>query len=162
MLTIPIKNKTLVVIPSEPLEEYEAKGLIGLREYYNPQNMFDKVYLFSPREKNTREAYGMSVVPTGYYQLADKIKKTGVSVVRAYGGFWAADMACRNRVPGVPIIVSVHDPSPELIHQSVCYADYVFCVSEIVAQAAIKKGVEKERIRILPCLLYTSPSPRDS
>ena len=147
---MPSNKKKLIVIPSESICEYEAKGLARLREYYNPAGFFDEVYALSPLEKEKREAYGMQIIPTSYYKLASKIREIGALVVRAYGGFWTADMACRNRVDGVPVIVSLHDPSPHMIHKSVQFADYVFCVSDAVANVAIQKGVKKDRIRLLP------------
>jgi glycosyltransferase involved in cell wall biosynthesis len=72
------------------------------------------------------------------------------AVVRAYGGHWPADVACRNRVPGVPILVSVHDSHPDMLHDTVRYADMVLCVSALVQQQVLACGTDPSRVRRLP------------
>jgi glycosyltransferase involved in cell wall biosynthesis len=71
-------------------------------------------------------------------------------LVRAYGGYWAADLCCRERLGGVPVVVSVHDSNPKLLRPAVRYADRVLCTSWQVAQLVASFGVEGGRIRLLP------------
>jgi glycosyltransferase involved in cell wall biosynthesis len=141
----------LAVIPSDPLAAYKLKGIASwLEAYYNPMHFFDKVYLLSPLEKEFRCEFDMIIVPTMQNQLKARIKELHIDVVRAYGGYWASDMACYNKVKGVPVIVSVHDTNPQLLHESIRKADVVFCVSAIVRSLVLKKYARHERMWILP------------
>jgi glycosyltransferase involved in cell wall biosynthesis len=141
----------LAVIPSDPLAAYKQKGTSSwLDEYYNPMHFFDKVYLLSPLEKESRCEFGMIIVPTMQNQLKERIKELNIDVVRAYGGYWASDMACYNKVKGVPVIVSVHDTNPQILHESIRKADIVFCVSAIVRSLVLKKFARHDRVWILP------------
>jgi glycosyltransferase involved in cell wall biosynthesis len=141
----------LAVIPSDPLAALKQKGISSwLEDYYNPVRFFDKVYLLSPLEKEFRSEFGMIIVPTLQNQLKARIKELHIDVVRAYGGYWASDMACYNKVKGVPVIVSVHDTNPQILHESISKADVVFCVSPIVRSLVLKKYARHERVWILP------------
>ena len=73
-----------------------------------------------------------------------------IDVIRAYGGYWACDMVCNNKVNGVPVVVSVHDTNPELLHNSIKKADVVFCVSEAVRKLVLTKFKRLDRVWILP------------
>lgn len=140
----------LVVIPSDPIDAYERSGIDWIEGYYNPQKMFREVFVLSPREKGERQAYGMTIIGVTEREYLHVLRDIKPNVVRAYGGFWPADLACRYRLPGVPVIVSVHDTNPLLLHRSVRYADLVICVSGAVEKLVLSKGVEPERIRRLP------------
>jgi len=141
----------LAVIPSDPLAAYKLKGISAwLEGYYNPAHFFDTVYLLSPLEKEFRREFGMTVVPTGQNQLKERIKELHIDVVRAYGGYWASDLACYNKVKGVPVIVSVHDTNPQLLHDSIRKADMVFCVSAAVRSLVVTKFPRHDRVWILP------------
>ncbi|AJY69266.1 glycosyltransferase [Geobacter sulfurreducens] len=143
--------RRLAVIPSDPLAAYELKGNAGiLRDYYNPAHYFDEVYCFSPLETEERFAHGMHVVPTSAEQLPLRIEQFGVQAVRAYGGFWPADFACLNKARGVPVVVSVHDTNPGLLHDSVLQADQVWVVSDAVKALVTQRGVPDDKIRLLP------------
>jgi len=49
----------LVVIPSDPLQQYVDKGRGNLLEdYYNPLKFFDEVYVLSPKEKKKPSKMG--------------------------------------------------------------------------------------------------------
>ena len=71
---------------------------------------------------------------------------TQVDVVRAYGGYWASDYAVYFRKPDVPVVVSVHDTNPRLLHKSLMGADYVWSVSGAVSTALLEKGLEPHRL----------------
>ncbi|MFP4380624.1 MAG: glycosyltransferase [Candidatus Sumerlaeia bacterium] len=142
---------TLAVIPSDPMSAYEAVGChVWAEAYYNPGNAFDKVFLFSPLEKEAKFQYGMETIPTKPGQLPGRIRENAVDIVRAYGGYWACDMACKNKVKGIPVVVSVHDTNPDELYNSVAKADYVFCMSRAVRELVLTKFPHEERVWILP------------
>ncbi len=144
--------KRLAVIPSDLIEEYFKKGHYEqwVRNYYNPCRFFDEVYLLSPFEKDRREWLGMRVVHTPVKELKKRIKDLKIDIVRAYGGNWASRWACRNKVNGVPVIVSVHDRRPERIYDAIKDADIVLCVSPVVKEAVTPKFKKQDRAWILP------------
>jgi glycosyltransferase involved in cell wall biosynthesis len=142
--------KKLVVIPSDPIAEYEKQGLYFLKEYYNPGGFFDEVYALSPYEKEDRFAYGMHIMHVEPRHFSTQVRKIKPDVVRAYGGYWACDLACKNKIPRIPVIVSVHDTNPDLLYPSVKKADLVICMAQVVADLVATRGVSKEKIRILP------------
>lgn len=145
------KEWRLVVIPSDPIADYERSGIgTWLEAYYNPMGIFEEVYALSPLEKGERKAYGMTILGASGREFHDLLRNIRPDVVRAYGGFWPADLACRFRLHGVPVIVSVHDSNPSMLHKSVCYADLVICISKAVEKLVLAKGVNPERIRQLP------------
>lgn len=142
-------GKRLLVIPSEPLLTYERVGVASLLQgYYNPAGMFSEVFAWCPAEPRDRRAHGMSVLT--WRSLRRVLREVQPDVVRAYGGYWACDAACRWRAPGVPVVVSVHDPHPHMVHRSVRYAEMVVCMSEVVEQAVLARGTSPQRIRRLP------------
>lgn len=144
-------RRRLAVVPSDPLSAYDAKGNSYFREdYYNPNNHFSEVFCFSPLEDKEQFKYGMHVIPTTAEQLPGRIRDLGIDVVRAYGGYWACDYACENKVEGVPVVVSVHDTNPKILHESIHKADYVFAVSQAVKNLLIERGVSQSKICILP------------
>src|SRR5208337_3902299 len=79
-----------------------------------------------------------------------RLVQLGINVVRAYGGCWPCDFACGNRAKEVPIVVSVHDTNPSLLHESIHNADQVWAVSDAVKEVVMGKGVPAEKIRMLP------------
>jgi len=144
--------KRLAVIPSDLIEEYFKKGHYEewVKNYYNPCQFFDEVYLLSPMEKDRSEWLGMKVIHTPAKELKKRIKDLKIDVVRAYGGNWAARFACENKVDGVPVIVSVHDRRHERIYDAIKDADIVFCTSLIVKEVVTEKFKKKDRAWILP------------
>jgi glycosyltransferase involved in cell wall biosynthesis len=141
----------LAVIPSDPTEAYKRKGIASwLKDYYNPLHFFDEVYLFSPLEKEERHEFGMHIIPTKPKQLKSYLKEFGVDIVRAYGGYWACDMACQNKVNGVPVVVSVHDKRLKFLHDSIKKADVIFCVSETVRKLVLTKVNKLDMVWLLP------------
>ncbi len=121
--------RRLVVIPSDPIASYELAGYASrLKNRYNPQKMFDEVFAISPLEKGERKAYGIRIIGVTKREFLPVLRDIQPNVVRAFGGYWPADLACRYRLPGVPVVVSVHDTNPSLLHRSVRYADLVICV----------------------------------
>ena len=146
-----MRNNRLVVIPSDPIAAYEQKGTASwLERYYNPGGYFAEVFAVSPLEEGERRAYGMTILGASEEQFRGVIEGIAPDVVRAYGGYRAADLACLHRLPGVPVVVSVHDTNPALLHPSVRYADLVICVSEAVKRCVMRIGVPASRIRLLP------------
>jgi glycosyltransferase involved in cell wall biosynthesis len=144
-------EKALVVIPADPIASYEAAGYGSwLESYYNPQGMFREVFALSVMEKGTRQAHGMTIVGAKKQEFGSILRSLKPDVVRAYGAHWPADMACRHKMAGVPVVVSVHDTNPNVIHRSVRYADVVICLSQAVKTQILAVGVEPHRIRILP------------
>ncbi|VAW48330.1 hypothetical protein MNBD_GAMMA03-2077 [hydrothermal vent metagenome] len=144
--------KTLAVIPSEPIAEYldAGYGADWLMDYYNPSHYFDKVYLLSPLEEDESDFLGMEVIKTLDKELPKRLKELNVDVVRAYGGYWACDMACNYKVKGIPVVVSVHDINPNLLHDSIKKADIVLCVSSIVKEKVLEKFPNESHVWILP------------
>jgi glycosyltransferase involved in cell wall biosynthesis len=145
------KTKRLAVIPSDPIEAYKNKGIESwLVDYYNPLHFFDNVYLLSPLEKEEKNEFGMAVIPTKPDRLKNRIKELAIDLVRAYGGYWACDMACNNKVKGIPVVVSVHDTNDKLLHNSIQKADVVLCVSEAVERLVLTRFKNLDRVWILP------------
>jgi glycosyltransferase involved in cell wall biosynthesis len=141
----------LAVIPSDPISAYEAKGThVWCERYYNPAGHFDKVYLFSPLEKEEKFQYGMQTIPTSPKELPQRLEKYQADILRAYGGYWPCDMACRNRHPRVPVVVSVHDTNPEELYNGIKFADVVFCMSKSVRDLVLTKFKHPDRAWILP------------
>ena len=140
----------LVVVPSDALVAYERAGHDWLARYYNPAGAFDEVYALSPLEAGTRRAHGMTVVGVRPPEFGRRLREIAPRVVRAYGGYWPADLACAHRAPGVPVVVSVHDSAPRMLHRSVRYADLVLATSSVVAERVEAKGAPAGRVRLLP------------
>jgi glycosyltransferase involved in cell wall biosynthesis len=144
-------TRRLAVIPSDPIEAYKSAGYESwLKDYYNLLHFFDEVYLLSPLEKEERYEFGINIIPTKPKQLKSRIKELNIDIIRAYGGYWACDMACKNKVSGVPVVVSVHDTNPKLLHNSIKKADVIFCTSEIVKKFVLTKFIKPDRVWILP------------
>jgi glycosyltransferase involved in cell wall biosynthesis len=140
----------LVVVPSDPIDAYERAGYDWLERYYNPLGAFREVYLISPLERGTRQAYGMTIIGTAKSEFQSQLRKVQPDVVRAYGGYWPADLVCENRLAGVPVVVSVHDTNPDLLHPSIAYADLVICMSRAISTKILVLGAPPNRIRIMP------------
>jgi glycosyltransferase involved in cell wall biosynthesis len=145
------ERKRLAIIPSDPIEAYQRKGIASwLEDYYNPLHFFDKVYLLSPLEEKERYEFGMNIIPTGPKQLKTRIRELNIDVIRAYGGYWACDMASHNKVSGVPVVVSVHDTNQKLLHNSIKRADIIFCMSEVVKKLVLGKVKDANKAWLLP------------
>lgn len=141
-------NRELVIIPTDPISAYEAKGLTWLAEYYNPAATFDRVTALSPIEVTRRQAWGLDIMPCPVWRFREAIARLRPNVVRAYGGYWPADLAVSTRVRGIPIVVSVHDTTN--VHPSVRLADLVICMSKAVLEKVLEHGTDPARTRILP------------
>ncbi len=145
------RNIRLAVIPSDPIEAYKIKGTSSwLEGYYNPGKFADKVYALSPHEKKEYSEFGMTIIPTQPHQLSDRIRQLKINLVRAYGGYSSCDIACNNKVDGIPVVVSVHDTNPRLLFDSIKRADVVFCTSEVVRCLVLTKFNREDRVWILP------------
>lgn len=142
--------KRLVVVPSDPIADYEKAGYDWLERYFNPMGMFDEVFALSPLEQGERKAHGMTIRGVKDGEFKSQLESLRPQVVRAYGGYWPADFVARNRLPEIPVIVSVHDSRPDLVHESLRYADRVLCTSAIVQEQVLARGVDRQRTRILP------------
>ena len=151
----------LLVIPSDPLVAYEKAGYLSrLQHRYNPCGIFDEVIIASPLESGEKEIYGMKVVGVSEYDFPRFVKKLHPHVIRAFGGYWASDLACSARPYDIPVVISVHDPSMDMIHESVRHADLVMCTSQTVIQAVCAKGVLREKIHMVPTGLIPTHSGR--
>jgi len=140
----------LVVVPSDPIAEYEKAGYDWLERYFNPMSMFDEVIALSPLEQGERKAHGMTIRGVKDGQFKSLLNSLRPQVVRAYGGYWPSDFVARNRLADIPVVVSVHDSRPDLVHESLRFADRVLCTSGIVQKQVLAQGVEQQRTRILP------------
>lgn len=140
--------KKLVVIPSEPLNLYEDKGISSwLEGYYNPNRYFDEVYLLSPLEKKRRFEYGMHVIPVSSMRhFRELIREIQPLIVRSYGAYWATRYAILNRDNKIPVVGSIHDPNSDLIFKEFFLCDYIFSMSDHLTQLLISNGVKKENI----------------
>jgi hypothetical protein len=108
------RRRRLVVVPSDPISTYEEKGRGSvLRDYYNPRGWFEEVVALSPLEQGERHAHGLRIVGTSERDFPRRLAEIRPDLVRAYGGYWAADLCCRERLGGVPVVVSVHDSNPK-------------------------------------------------
>ncbi|WP_181858164.1 glycosyltransferase family 4 protein [Polaribacter sp. WD7] len=160
--------KRLVVIPSDPISDYEKKGTSSwLEEYFNPNKYFNEVYVLSPLEKVRTQKYGLNIIPVSSNKKYRKlIREINPSCVRAYGGFWATDFANFNYVKGVPVISSVHDTNPQLIHESLSFSDQCIVMSNVLQDFLIKKKLKQQKdIHVLGNRVDTSvfkKRPRDS
>jgi glycosyltransferase involved in cell wall biosynthesis len=125
--------KRLGVIPTDPINHYINTGYSKewLRKYFNPAQYFDEVYVFSPRETDHPDLLGMKIFKTMPEELPRRLREFNIDVLRAYGGMWPCTMACENRVPGIPVIVSIHDTRPDIFYHSVRKADFVFCAQQL-------------------------------
>jgi glycosyltransferase involved in cell wall biosynthesis len=138
------KPNILVVVPSDPLSAYEDAGYGSwLQDYYNPLHYFDAVFVLSPVEsavQGERQAHGMWVIPLSpsapSIEFRNIVQRIGASCIRAYGGYWPVDLAVQGALgTGVPVVVSVHDTNPKLVHiDSLKQATQVWPVSHAVAR----------------------------
>ena len=118
--------------------------------YFNPDGYFDEVFCLHPRGENRTHGrvHYIQAEPRKFHSIIKEIKP---DVVRAYDGFKCADWACVSRVKNIPVVVSVHDTNPQLIHKSLQYADAIICMAEAVKSAVCKKvSVDKEKIFVMP------------
>lgn len=131
----------LVFFPSDPIEAYIKKGrdYKFLDEYYNPGGFFDEVICISPwGDKEDETISRIRYIKSSPYKFKTIIKSLKPDVVRGYGGYCCADWISFNKVKGIPTIVSVHDTNPELIHDSLSYADSIICMSQAVKKAVLE------------------------
>jgi glycosyltransferase involved in cell wall biosynthesis len=142
----------LGIIPNDPIDLYLSAGYGAgwLRAYFNPARFFDKVYSLSPYEQVDGALVDVIPHPTPEAELRRAIRRLKVDIVRAYGGSHPSDIACRNKVNGVPVVVSVHDTSTHMLHDSIADADVVLCVSDAVRKLVSTKFLRDDRLWILP------------
>lgn len=143
--------KRLGVIPTDPINHYINSGYSRnwLKEYFNPARHFDEVYVFSPRETDCPDLLGMKVFKTKPEELQARLREFKIDVLRAYGGMWPCTMACENKVPGVPVIVSIHDTRPDIFYDAVKRADVVFCAQQL-KDFVMTKFKNESRLWMLP------------
>jgi len=141
----------LAVIPTDPVNAYINAGYSKewLRKYFNPDKYFDEVYVFSPIETDNPDLLGLKVFKTLPEELPQRLRKFNIDVVRAYGGMWPCQMACEHKVPGIPVVVSVHDTNPELFLKSVRKADFIFGAQQLT-KFVMTRFKNKKRIWELP------------
>ena len=147
--------KKLVFFPSDPIKAYLDKGFTYdyLDGYYNPGGYFDEVYCLSPwGEKSLEKIGNIHYIKANPLRFSKIIKKINPDVVRGYGGYCCADWVSYNKVKNIPTVVSVHDTNPDLIHDSLKYADEIICMSKAVRDAVINKvsGINIDRVFVMP------------
>lgn len=143
------RRARLAVLPNDPLDAYVAAGYPDLTGYFNPAGTFAEVYCLSPHERRERRMYGMRVIPVTQEELPQLLRELGIDVVRAYC-LPAGQFACRDKVPGVRYVVSVHDPDPERCPGPLPDADQFLAVSGRIEQFLRDKGADPARVRRLP------------
>ena len=141
----------LAIIPNDPVDLYLKSGYGAgwLKAYFNPARFFTEVYSLAPYEQVDGALVGVIPRPTPAERLPQALQTLGIDVVRAYGGAHPCEIACSHKVPGIPVVVSVHDTTPELLHPSIVDADVVLCVSEAVRRLALSR-VGHDRVWLLP------------
>ena len=146
--------KKLVFFPSDPIIAYINKGKSYeyLDGYYNPGGYFDEVYCLSPWGEKEREKIGnITYIRDNPCRYKKIIKQINPDVVRGYGGYCCADWISISKVKGIPYVASVHDTNPDLIHESLRYADYIICMAECVKQAVLNKiTFDRDKICVMP------------
>ncbi len=93
---------------------------------------------------------GVTPLPTEPSRLRQRLRELQIDVVRAYGGSEACAMACRDKVSGIPVVVSVHDTLPSLLYPAIAHADVVLCVSAAVQRLVSDKVHRHDRVWLLP------------
>jgi len=144
----------LAVFPLEDIETYEKKGFVQ-KNYYNPNNMFDKIYIFNPSEpKELNPAMVQAMCGNAEYiirfigkqntvqkilglkknaaRCVQEISNIRPDCIRSYGMLFntyiASECAEKNKIP---LIISLH----------ACHDD-------------IKRNALRTR-QIIPFLFYT-------
>ena len=140
------RTRRLAVVPNDPVKAYEDAGYPDLTSYFNPGGLFAEVYCLSPHEPIDTTKYGMRIIPTPIAQFADRVRELGIDVVRAYD-IPAGAIACAQKVPGVPVVVSVHDTDPRRFTKPLPAADLFLSISEATEQALMERGADPRRIR---------------
>ena len=143
-------NLKLVVVPNDPIADYERAGYDRLDSYFNPTGLFDEVIVLSPLEQRERRAFGMEIRAVAARDFTRAVREIRPHVVRAYGGGRPALLACRQRLHDIPVVVSVHTSRPQTISNCLRYADLVICLSAVVRDRVLDVGVDPQRIRMLP------------
>jgi glycosyltransferase involved in cell wall biosynthesis len=139
----------LAVLSSDSLKALVAKGFSPtfLKEYYNPKGIFDQIYWLHPEDRNDL-GVGLHLAPTRAFWIKRTLRKIRPTVVRGYGR--NGELAIKNRLPGVPVIASVHDTNPDEIPPNIRNADRVICMSRAVRQVVMQLGARENAISILP------------
>ena len=144
--------RRLAIIPNDPIDLYLSAGYGAdwLKAYFNPSHFFDEVYSLAPYERVDGTLVGVTVMPTAPEDLPRRLRELKIDVVRAYGGSHPCAIACDNKINGVPVVVSVHDTAPYMLHPSIAQADVVLCVSNAVRRLVSTKFCQDDRLWILP------------
>ena len=141
--------RRLAVVPNDPLQGYVDAGYPDLTSYFNPEGYFDEVYCLSPHEAREQEMYGMKVIPTRRHEMRARVESLGIDVVRAYC-LPMGLLACADKVPSVPYIVSVHDPNPSRCPGVLPDADQFLAVSGRIEDFLVEKGASAGVVQRLP------------
>jgi glycosyltransferase involved in cell wall biosynthesis len=142
-------TRKLIVVPNDPVHAYVEKGLPDQTGYYNPLGYFDEVYDLAWHEPAVGELYGMQIEPTPPERFPQRVRELGADCIRAYD-LYAGRYAARQRIPGVPLIVSVHDTNPARYAPGIPEADRFVAMSEAVRRRLIEYGAPENRIHVMP------------
>ncbi|KEZ93766.1 glycosyltransferase family 4 protein [Nonlabens ulvanivorans] len=144
-------NKTIVVVPTDPVKAYDRKGTSGVvKRIYNPNNYFDEVIILSPFEDEEFVWEDLKVIPTKtYVEFQKHLKRINPLFVRVYGSYHSCTFAIHARLLKYPVVVSIHDDRDSFIHDSIKYADRILAVSDVLKDILIVKGVKKNKITVI-------------
>jgi len=158
-----MRRPSLVVVPTDPVEAYSAKGNAGGRaNYYNPTGVFKEWAIGSPWHLRGGEWQGHTVAGVAGGRLGGYLRQVRPDAVRAYGGHWPATLARAAAPTGVRVVASLHDSAPGLFGPGLAGCDRVFAVSPTVAELAQAAGVDAHRIRLIPNRVDTTRFAPDS
>ena len=148
------ENLTLAVFPSDDIEEYFKKGEVR-KNYYNPNNIFSKIYIFNMSEEKVldkklmqfmcgkaeyeilfigehsilKKAFNIKSVAKN---VLPKIRDLNPTFIRTYGMIFNSYIAAYcARHTKIPLIVSLHDNyngTREIALKTREYANYSFYV----------------------------------
>lgn len=143
----------MVVVPLGQIQDYLNAGRTYeyFESYFNPGGYFDEIYCLTPYTENVKigKVQYINVWPEDFARVINEIQP---DIIRAYAGFSCCDWVAANCIKDIPLVISVHDTNPNLINQSLKYADYIICMSEAVADAVknIVIGIEENKLHIMP------------
>jgi glycosyltransferase involved in cell wall biosynthesis len=129
----------IAIVPSDPLSAYEKKRRSHtIQEYYNPNNFFSKVNLFSPRETESFFNYGINCYgKIDKSQLQSMCCKYKIDLIRGWGSYWPVDYIMN--LTKIPKIISAHDTRETFIYDNLNQIDYIIPYSQSVGDAIIEK-----------------------
>lgn len=140
----------LAVILSDLFYVHLSPEATRSEAYFNPDDMFSEVRLLACGDHPLHTPPNVTVLKVDDTNARAVFEEIQPDIIRVMGGGIECDLACRFRLPDVPVIASLDYRPPPTIRESVRYADQVWCMSDAARRSAIKARVRANRIRILP------------